>query len=178
MIPLKKIWGKNIQVEFVADSDTINLVQIRELPSTEDKESEIQFPDEPPIHSGASIGVGDMVLPVLDDNGDNSQKTGVIVIDSDVRWTALGNNASLPKKGAVFVCAADDSNGHLQTLCDEGKIICLYQDPNRKETDKPGLSYKELSEMRGQKLRIVSNGIEGRVYEVKEDSPDADKQDR
>lgn len=161
---VERIWKKDIQIEFVADGLTMNFVQVRELPPTIlSQTTEIRFPDELPIHSGASIGMGNLELPVLDDEDDNSEKTGVVVFPSNDMWTMGRNSYRLPKEGAVIVCHPEGKFGHIQTLCAERGLVCIFPDMNAE--GESNLHYAELSGLR--KVRIISNGIEGRVYEAK-----------
>lgn len=162
---IERIWGKDIQVEFVADVSAINFVQVRELPATTFSQMpEVKFPDEPSIHSGASIGTGDMKLPVLDSYDNNSEKTGIVIISTNDMFS-MRNDSCLPKKGVVIISNYGGRNGHIQTLCTERDLICLF--PDVTEEDKPVLTHHELSRLK--RVRIVSNGIEGRIYEIPEE---------
>lgn len=159
---VERIWGKDVQVEFVADGRTINFVQVREtLAIGATQGSEIEFLDESPTHTGASIGVGDIELPVLDNNVDNSKKTGVVVFSGNYGWTMERNNYYLPKEGAVIIANIDGRNGHIQTLCAEKGLICVF--PNVNEDDRFGMTYSQLAGFK--RVRIISNGMEARVYE-------------
>lgn len=159
---VEKIWGKDIQIEFVADGMTVNFVQVRDLPKDASHQaSQVEFPDKPAIHSGASIGIGDMELPILENEDDNSEKTGAVIFYGNNEWTVRKSTSNLPKDGAVVICNDDGRNGHIQTLCAEKGIICVFPDPSRSIGTR---IYRpvELSGLR--KVRIVANGIEGRVY--------------
>lgn len=159
---VEKIWGRDIQVEFVVRGSTINFVQVRELPpGSIFQAAEIEFPDEEPIHSGASIGVGDMELSVLDNQTDNSEKTGVVMFGSNYGWTMLDNTNRLPKEGAVIIWSNDGQNGHIQTLCAERGLVCLFPNANEDIRRNPP-RYEEISMLN--KVRVVSNGMEARVY--------------
>lgn len=158
---VEKIWGKDIQVEFVFDDPDIYFVQVRELPASVGTQApEIQFSDELPIYTGASIGICDMKLPVLDAGDDNSEKTGVVVFPENYNWANSNNVHQLPKEGAVIIYNDGGQNGHIQTLCAEKGLICLF--PDRTEDDRSAPSYNELSRVK--RIRVVSNGIEARVY--------------
>lgn len=160
----ERIWGKDIQVEFVANGSTINFVQVRELPTSLTAQTvEIHFPDEQPVHTGASIGVGDMELPVLDNQDDNSEKAGIVIFGGNYGWTMRNNNYRLPKEGAVVIYSSDGRSGHIQTLCAEKGLVCIFPDVNNDMFAPEG---RELSELK--KVRVVSNGIEGRVYGYEE----------
>jgi len=159
---LERIWGKNVQVEFVADGFGINVVQVRELPDKAlGQEVLVEFPDQEPIHSGASIGIGDMVLDVLDNEAINYEKSGVVVLEGNRKWTLNPRTGAFPKEGAVVVAHNDGLNGHIQTLAAEIGLICIFPGENR---DEKNLSYEELQRLR--KVRVVSNGMEARMYAV------------
>lgn len=160
---IEKIWRRDVQAEFIGEGHTIHFVQVRELPAKAVQEApEIKFPNETPLHSGASIGFGDMELPMLDDNDDNSEKAGVVVFRGNYGWTMENNDYHLPKEGAVIIYNSDGSNGHIQTLCAERGLVCLF--PDKDEDRFAALRYYDLSQLRN--VRIVSNGIEARVYKV------------
>lgn len=174
---VERIWGKDVQIEFVVDGFDVNFVQVRELPEgTFSQIPEVIFPDEPAIHSGASIGTGDLELPVLDDEEDNSEKAGVVIFPSNFMFSMGDNSYRLPKEGAVIICDinSEGKNGHIQTLCAEKGLVCVF--PGEYAEDKPTLRYHELSRMN--RVRIVSNGIEARVYKGQpENDIDVNKQD-
>lgn len=166
---VERIWGKDIQVEFVVDGFDVNFVQVRELPeNTFTQTPEVKFPDEQAIHTGYSIGTGDLELPVLDDEEDNSEETGVVVFPSNFMFSMGDNSYRLPKAGVVIISDTNSEgrNGHIQTLCAERGLVCIF--PGEYEEDKPTLRYHELSRMK--KVRVVSNGIEARVYNGKQEN--------
>lgn len=163
---IEKIWGRDVQVEFVADIGTINFVQVRELPvKSIVSGGEVKFPDEKPLHSGSSIGIGDMELSVLDNSENNSEETGAVIFRENDMFTVHHTPANLPKKGAVIIAHGFGGNGHIQTLCSEQGLICIFPDDVYDE-DKPTLGYRELDSLG--KVRVVSNGIEARVYAKEE----------
>ncbi len=164
---IERIWAKDIQLEFVvADYGIINLVQVRELPETT-QGIEVVFPDETPVHTGASIGVGDMDVPVLEEGYDNSKKTGVIVLRGNYGWSMKNNDHYLPKEGAVVIFGSDGENGHIQTLCAEKGLLCVFPDINDHGLDATtGSRFRDLSDLK--RMRILSNGFEARVYKGQE----------
>lgn len=164
---VEKLWGKEVQIEFVASGFEINVVQVRPLPdSAIDSTEEIHFPDLRANHSGAAIGVGDMVLEILGEDDNNKHKVGAVIIPSTHMWSFEGNPDSLPMKGAVIIASSEGERGHIQTLCAEAGLICIY--PDLSDSEKPHLRYDELLSLN--KIRVVSNGIEGRVYKIEDDS--------
>lgn len=159
---LERIWGGDIQIEFVEQREIVNVVQVRGLPGNiKSQTTEIKFPDETPIYTGAAIGVGDIELPVLNGQGGNNENIGVVVFTGNYGWTIGIDRYHLPEEGAVIICGSEGRNGHIQTLCAEKGLVCVFPDVNK---DNPNtISYRELSKLK--KVRIVSNGIEARVYE-------------
>lgn len=156
---IERIWEKDVQIEFVMDGLEVNFVQVRELPANALAQvPEVQFPEEPAIHYGSSIGVGDMVLPVLGDE-DNSEKEGAAIISTNEMFSMGDNSYRLPKEGAVIISNFGGRNGHIQTLCAEKGLVCIF--PGL-DVDLPSLRYGEFLSLR--KIRVVSNGLEGRVY--------------
>ena len=66
----------------------------------------------------------------------------------------------MPKEGAVIICEKDTGNGHIQTLCSERELICIFPDVN----DDNKISFQDQELTKFKKVRVISNGIEGRVY--------------
>jgi hypothetical protein len=164
---LERIWGENIQIEFVEDGLTMNCVQVRDIPTKVSPQTpEIKFPDEEPIHCNSAIGMGDLELDVLDDEKDNSEKTGVVLFTSNELFSMGDHSYLLPKKGGVIICNYNGRHGHIQTLCAEKGLMCIF--PGMNEGDKPNLRYDQLLQFN--KIRMVVNGIEGRVYKVEDKS--------
>lgn len=164
----ERLWGREVQIEFVADLNDIHIVQIRELPdSAVGVETAVQFPDVKPLHSGAAIGVGDRELPVLSNQADNSQRSGVVVFSDNYLWSVGDKTYHLPKDGAVVISRLDGQNGHIQTICAERGLLCVYPDLNE-TADQPKLDYHDLSSL--ESMRVVANGIEGRIYRLESNS--------
>lgn len=163
-LTIEKIWGQNVQMEFIADGHIINFVQVRQIPeSTTESSQHIMFPvGEEAIHSGAAIGIGDKVLEVLSNKDYNRDKTGAVIIPTNDMWTMRGGPGDLPKEGAVIIADSAGQGGHIQTLCAELGLICIY--PDFGDFEKPTLAYHELVDLK--KIRVVANGIEGRLYKV------------
>lgn len=160
---VERIWGRDIQIEFVyEDSSTINVVQVRDLPESVLGEAvQVEFPDEDPIHSGASIGVGDMELDVLDNESLNYEKRGLVVFEGNKKWTYQGRPHSFPKEGVVVIARNDGENGHIQTLAAERGLICIFPGDVERGSS---LTFREFLNLR--KVRVVSNGMEARMYAV------------
>lgn len=162
-LEIEKIWGCKIQIEFVFSNLHINCVQVREIPNKSLDEINIpQFPETGEIHSGAAIGIGDSVLNVLSCDEYNGEKTGVVVIPTNLMWSMEGSPDELPKSGAVIIKGAGGENGHIQTLCAEAGLICIFPDINQDYFTRLGFQDLEKHD----RLRIISNGIEGRVYKT------------
>jgi hypothetical protein len=153
---LEKVWGRSVQIEFAGVGSFIDILQVRALPQSEKKEA-INFPDMPFVWRTSSIGVGDLTLEVLSGFLSHYGRTGLAVYDSNHEKSVYG--VDLPESGAVAICNSQGNNGHIQTLCAEANLICLYP-------DEYSIPYQTLTELK--KVRVVSNGIEGRIYDVSE----------
>lgn len=167
---IEKLWGTDIQIEFVDREKSLNFVQVRNKPpTTASQEPEVTFPEETPIYRGASIGKGDKTLSVLDDEDNNNKKDGVVICESNYKWSNEADNPySLPGRGAVIITNSRGNNGHIQTICEEKGLICVFPDVNEKT--KSLTENEKFYELRQhKKVRIVSNGMEARVYGIKED---------
>lgn len=173
---LERVWGNNIQLEFVTIDDAfgrakyINLVQIRDIPAFQKTESKkIVFPKTKPLHMDASIGIGDMKLNILSTHENNSDKTGVVVLAENEKWSIFGDERVLPEKGAVVIQSSWGANGHIQTLCAEKGIVCIFPGDlsgSDYQGEKPRIRhYKKFIDEK--QVRVVSNGLEARVYRTK-----------
>lgn len=170
---IEKIWQKDVQIEFVSEKSTINCVQVRDLPQSAVGESKkIIFPEEKPIYEGTSIGVGDINLPILGYQDNNSGKKGITIFSKNHEFSISGRPSSFPKEGAVIILDRAGSDSHIQTLAAEKGLICVFPDTGGKI--KTEINDRELKELK--KARVVSNGIEARVYKSK-DEEDSSKSD-
>lgn len=180
----EQVFGKPMQVEF---ADRGRVVQVRPMPANSLKDHKtIEFPDDATeLVRSKAIGVGDLVLEELDHHHDNSDKVGFVTFMSEYGFTDDFRNASrgveaLPKEGAVIILN-HSSSGHIQTLCQERGLMCFYVG-SKSETMEELESYMdELYSQKGYfdpafdesadeptpiKLRLVSDGYEGRIYEA------------
>ena len=123
----------------------------------------VEFPNEKPIHAGSAVGAGDMVLDVLDDYDYNADKKGVVVIECDEKFT-ITSTSRLPREGAVIVTLDWGASGHIETLCAERGLVCIFPSADRRT--RTMLPYRLFFDHK--KLRVVANGMEGRVYKVEE----------
>jgi hypothetical protein len=186
----EKVFGKAMQIEYAVGS---KIVQVRPLPSQSfDQSKAVVFPkSSSELERTKAIGVGDYVLDELSQNGDNSDKTGFVIFQSEYAFTDTFRNAdssanSLPSQGAVIILNHSDS-GHIQTLCLEKGLLCFYADsqgekletiesllfekyayfdnPDDNTLDKYQ-SYETTPRQLPTKLRFVADGYEGRIYTV------------
>lgn len=165
---LEKITRSEVQIEFVDTDSGMQLVQLRPLPRKMfDQEIKVTFPDIDENHAGGAIGVGDLTLNMLDENADNREKKGAVVYDRNEMWSMNGNHKGLPKEGAVIILFSTGTNGHIQTLCSERGLICVYPQPYL-SPGKSGQFFDQESAYAVKKIRVVSNGMEGRVYVIKD----------
>ncbi|MCL4416805.1 MAG: hypothetical protein M1365_08935 [Actinobacteria bacterium] len=102
---LERIWGSRLQIEFIEKGLEMNLLQVRKLPEdTFAGKETVTFPNEKPIFSGASIGIGDETLDILE-GGYDSYKPGAVLLSSNEFWTIYGDDDSLPREGAVIIAS-------------------------------------------------------------------------
>jgi hypothetical protein len=162
---LERVWGGSIQLEMVEEY----LVQVRKITDRFSSEV-IEFPDEQEIARGSGVGTGDKTLKILRGKSNNWEKEGLVQFPTNWEWSVTGSPYFLPKDGAVVVQTNGDGNGHLQTLCMEKGLICMYPRGDREGAFIPDLKI-------GKEVRIVSNGIEARMYQVGDESPFAEQVD-
>ncbi len=179
---LERLWGNSIQLEFVllgdkfAFNNSINLVQIRDIPTVlSSKHTEIIFPEEKPLHMGAAIGVADASYDILDTHSFNNKKRGLVVLSENHEWSKFGDERKLPKEVVVMLVNSWGANGHIQTICAERGLICIYPG-DLSRSDYQGempvnINYNEF--MNKKVVRVVSNGIEARVYDVNDNEKSA-----
>lgn len=161
---LERVWGRPIQLEYVEGLGT-QLVQVRPLPRRWQSEvSQVEFPEEDPDHSGSAIGVGDMTLDVLDHRDINTERDGVVIFSRNEMFSMSGGWRGLPRNGAAIVLYPMGAYGHIETLCSEKGLICIY--PGSEQRAGNALYEKESDDVR--RMRVVANGIEGRVYFIED----------
>ena len=181
---LERLFGKPVQVEFRNKYSYIDIFQVRSLPANYQERASVSFPQEnEPIWIANGLGVGDLELDVLPHSKENKDKHGLVIFGS----SSLGRNSSrftapelyLPKSGAVLILRPPhQKNGHLETICAERGILCIFStlrpiamsDINT-ETLKSLPNWRSLissttiESLRGHKrLRVVSSGIDARIY--------------
>ncbi|MFH1601894.1 MAG: PEP/pyruvate-binding domain-containing protein [Candidatus Shapirobacteria bacterium] len=161
---LERVWGGPVQIEFAQDKYLgLSIVQVRQLPEDSFCQAcEVKFPDKPVLFSGTGVGVGDFQLSVLDKASDNRCKKGLVIFETNFMFSSEGDIRSLPQKGAVVICSANalEEDGHIQTLCAEKGLLCLF--PRDPESGLDNLNFQKLAPLK--RARIVSNGIEARLY--------------
>lgn len=150
---LERIWGGSIQFECIGDG----LVQIRRVSDAFSGEV-VEFPDEEAIARGNGVGTGDKVLRILPSGSNNNKRRGLVQFDTNDEWSIRGSSDYLPRDGAVVIQRDGGYNGHIQTLCVERGLLCMYPNEGMDEVI-PQLKI-------GAQVRIVSNGVEARMYQV------------
>lgn len=175
---LEMHYGVPVQVEFLDDHKHINLLQARVLPRKLRSTFPVEFPgDLEVLHEGDALGIGDMALPVLPTNGDNTEKRGAVIFFASFLTSKLPLERYLPKEGAVIVlCPAQDFFGHIETRCVERGLLLVFASPRSErpltETTSAMLERSESTarltvyrDFAGHsQIRVVSDGMRGRVY--------------
>jgi len=188
ILKLKERYGKDFEAEFSAklgynSSGRVDLLQIRPLTNISDKK--IRFPNKKPIfttgHYGLCMGAGEYIGPWV--TKDNVDKKGwkepehyALVMGALYKWytrtakwydnreetQAMPDyDALTPRKKAMILTHNLMFGSHALTIAHEKGILCIgkHQDSFADHFTKPD---KEVSPY----IHIVSNGIEGRVYEA------------
>ncbi len=186
----EKLFGRPMQVEFVNKS----IVQVRPLLNIQSGET-VEFPEDVDhVAVLASVGVGDMTLPYLDRNTDNTGKEGYIVFDQEYEYSIQGTKARMlgqrhvgyrafPDRGVVVILNPS-SSGHIQAICREKGLICVYPPKNVPD----GTDWRELDELiyeqdgrfrtnnpRNTLFRFVSDGYIARMYVAQETTTETDQ---
>lgn len=166
---IERWYGQPVQIEFsIGNEDrTIYIFQIRPLPRRYQETNKVEFPDEEPLYTARAIGVGDKVLEVLDGNmSDTSKKDGVVVFNDTEECGGLGDRMYyLPRSGGVILLNPSAlGRGHIETLCAERGLLCIC--PFAQDFDEVGSVFLSTYLKEHKNVRLVLNGLEGRVYPV------------
>ena len=163
----EKIFGKPMQLEFANDT----IVQVRPL-HVETADNAVKFPEDlESIADCAASGTGDMELERLDEDADNSEKTGFVRFWREYEFSMKLDHAgydAFPKEGAVIIMKPS-SSGHIQAICREKGLMCFYP---RKGEYIDHLEHLMVDDSDGRqepreiKLRFIADGYDGRIYEV------------
>ena len=192
MVLLEKYYAQPVQIEFLEEEgkfgmEEINLVQARFLPKSFSEKKHMEFPEGDALFAGRAVGIFDVTLPVLLNRRDNSEKEGVVLFNSSKYFSDNYNNVSeetLPAAGGVVVLGPSPKDfGHVETLAAEKGLALVFDDgyeiPNSRATllkiqmripEGVQIGMDNLDGYRT--LRLVSDGLEGRVYGVGERSHD------
>jgi hypothetical protein len=166
----EEIFGREMQIEYAGDQ----IVQVRPLPvhSFEDNAETITFPEHASeITSSRAIGVGDVTLHALSRISDNEFQTGYVIFSTEEEFTENWdrNTRALPESGAVIILNHSE-RGHLQTLCLERGLLCLYpdgKDDNRLANIGDFIApSRPFGKSPDQRIRVVTDGYEGRIYQA------------
>lgn len=174
-------YGKPVQIEFIQDHNHIHLLQARALPPHVLSKQYVAFPeDDTMLLDSDAIGCGDMELDVLPAGQNNQDKRGLVIFEKSYFTSCLFIEASLPKEGAVVVlCPSKENGGHIETLCVERGLLCLFRSSNDetmyKDTPASEGLFRQSSQYVHQlstftsigghrRVRVVADGLRGRVY--------------
>lgn len=191
---LARYFNKIMQMEFVAEWNDfwgrdikIHIVQARPLPDELREVYDITFPeDKEPLWESKAIGVCDEEYDVLTTGEDNGDKEGVVVFSS-AQYASLHESfveRSIPKKGVVIVKSASAYQGHIETLCAEKGIVCIFPESEPRGWGMLGSSIdlmnssflgisptqavkRVYSDFEGHtRVKIIADGLIGKIYAV------------
>lgn len=182
---LELYYGCPLQIEFIEHRNTVYALQARTLPAHILHTSAITFPEQEHFYESAAIGAGDVQLDVLPATKSNSTKEGLVIFTRSYYGSMLNIENHLPGKGAVIVLSPSRENGgHIETLCAERGLVCLFADAktgrSRMQEEEPEewildmfnkhrdeLSIPSFSSFNGHtRVRVVADGLIGRIYPV------------
>lgn len=185
-------WARReLQVEFTIDEcGTVNIVQLRPLPRRWTTPISIAFPEQNHFWSSFAVGTCDEVLDVLGADEENHRKKGVVIMSGSWMSSAMMHEIDqwLPGQGAVVLIErTEQMRGHIETRALERGLTLLYVSTpleassrrtvadiqtaygitrshlpfEKSMVDGPGVlpPHREF-----RRVRVVSNGLEGRLY--------------
>ena len=194
---LERYFRKPIQVEFVCKkqkehsrrSNTISIVQVRPLPVSFSERYDINFlDDQQEIREWRALGVCDEEYDILTTGEDNTDKIGAVVFTAN-NYATLNSRSlekSIPKKWVVIVENPGWTDGHIETLCAEKWVVCVFPKwGSRKEDfigDMMNLSnahalwlaprlagLQKNAEFKGHaRVRIIADWLSSKIYEIEQ----------
>lgn len=161
-------FGKPVQVEFARDQ----ILQVRPLPIDTEKQVEaVQFPEDlEPIQWCKTNGVGDITLELIGRRGDNNEQEAIVVFGGEYAFTINNGYDAMPGKGGVIILNNDGKSGHIQMLCMERGLLCVYPDRDEEMADFEDYWYNLMQsrDSAPKKVRIVADGYKAAIYLVEE----------
>ncbi len=173
-ISIERYFWKPIQIEVIID-DTIHVVQSRLLPSKFNQPTNIQFPIElAPIWEWRAIWMCDIELDVLETWASNNWKVGAVSFtgNHEISTSMSFIYKSLPKSGAVIIRNNGWDRWHIETICVEKDVVCLFTPEHSRSFNisQRQHHYKDFNWFK--KIRVVANGLEGKIYWIWESKPE------
>jgi hypothetical protein len=189
MYLMERYFWRSIQWEIMIHEDyneenhrqrTLENLQIRPLPPlfTQWPTQQISFPPDQALNTSFAIWRCDEELTVLPNDDYNGDKRWAVIFKSS-HGTSITRNIEgrLPKEGAVIMLASG-FDGHIETLCLERWLVCLFpeakNDSLRMNMDFFNRAYvwmdvRQVNDrhdnfMWYKKIRVIANGLEGRIY--------------
>ncbi len=174
------------QFEFAIPFDSdgraygLKLFQFRPLPKSYLEPLSVDFPEQDSLFEGRALGVFDEELEILCNKSDNSKEKGMVVFESS-EFTSMGyklNDSSFPRAGVVVVLGRSTENsGHIETLCAEKGLNLIFNDGCTLMHESIGMGFgfgsndeaygERITDFKGhKKVRAVSDGLNGKIYEV------------
>lgn len=192
---LERYFRKYIQIEFVMADDeerrysqNVHVVQVRPLPAWLEKQHDIHFlTNQEHLREGRALWVCDQVYDVLPTGNDNTKKEWVVIFTNN-EYASLHEDfveRSIPKKWVVIVKNPWWMEGHIETLCSEAWVVCLFPMEWSKDFDAfwSAMTLMNMSFlgrvshkvqdvhkdfMWHTKIRIIANWLHWRIYGIEE----------
>jgi hypothetical protein len=181
---LEMHFGYPVQIECIGSNVALNLLQVRHLPKNLLRTADVHFPEgKEPLHESDAIGVGDMVLDVLPPERENRERKGVVIFYRSYGMSEQYIEQYLPKEGAVIIlCPSQENFGHIETLCVERGLLCIFNSRSRMHTSDKGppspvleamfkkvdhrfVQITRFEDFAGhRRLNIVANGLRAKIY--------------
>lgn len=181
MLLLEQSYGRPVQLEFVGDERNMHILQTRILPAIHSSQAAFPFPDAKPMGKWSCLGLLDRELDILPHSRANRDKDGLVVFRGSFHGSNTRPELYFPGSGAVLVLSrSKQMSGHIETLCLEKGLTCLFVSPMDDRSDCPNVEVEYSSSVSDEiaaedmpnvlsfngleRVRVVANGIEARIY--------------
>jgi hypothetical protein len=182
---LSNFWDRSpVKIEYQTNGQEFSVFQLDELPpqilKLEGSSIGVSFPEQTPLWEGRSVGKEDKLLTVLHPDQDTDVEDGLVVFLRSYQASLYNNRWILncfPKSGAILLLNSSLAFcAHIESLGYERGLVCLF--PNRIFGTVAEMSlaseFQRMSLVPScehplfayDKVRVISNGVTGRIYQV------------